>query len=305
MRRFEGTGSADDLDHAIMLIEQAVRSTPIDHPEYAIWLNNLGNALQRRFERTGSKDDLDYTILTKEQAVRSDMAPPSIRLEAAQSCSDLLISQRNYSRAYPILRTAVQLLSRVSPRQLKRRDQQFNISRFINIASRAVSLSLENADESYESLQLLELGRGILANLQLEIRSDISMLSASCPHLAQQFQELRDQIDSPRTFEFSVIQDSSASLNTPSTPDLSNSISERRILLKRFDDLLQHIRSLQGFENFLQGPSESELRSLAEDGAIVVFNVSDIRSDAFLIRTDGICIVRLSLLTSDSVKDFA
>ena len=55
----------------------------------------------------------------------------------------------------------------------------------------------------------------------------------------------------------------------------------------------------------MQGPSESELHSLAEGGPIVVFNVSDIRSDAFLITTDEIRSVHLPLLTSDSVKDFA
>ena len=75
--------------------------------------------------------------------------------------------------------------------------QQYNISQFSNITSRAVSISLADAEDPYNSLQLLELGRGILANLQLEVRSDISVLAASHPDLAQQFQKLRDQIDSP------------------------------------------------------------------------------------------------------------
>jgi tetratricopeptide (TPR) repeat protein len=301
--RFDRTGSMEDLDRGMAANEQAVKSTPVDHPNRAGRLDNLGYAFQSRFERTGSTDDFDRAIMTKDQAAKSDTASPSIRLKAAESCSDLLISQRRYSHARLILQAAVQLLSRVSPRQLKRSDQQFNISRFANITSRAVSLSLANADESYKSLQLQELGRGIIANMQLEIRSDISVLASSHPDLAQQFQELRDQIDSPTTSGHSMIEDYSASINSISTPDPSKSISERRALLKRFDDLLQHIRSLQGFENFLQGPSELELRSLAEDGAIVVFNVSDIRSDAFLVTADEIRSVPLPLLTSDSVED--
>jgi hypothetical protein len=135
---------------------------------------------------------------------------------------------------------------------LKRNDQQFNISQFTGITSRAVSLSLINTDGPYKPLQLLELGRGVLANLQLEVRSDIS---ASHPDLARQFQKLRDQIDPPfRTFGSSANEDSSTSFNSSSTPDPSKIISERRTLLKRFDNLLQDIRSLQEFENFLQGP---------------------------------------------------
>ena len=114
-RRFETTGSMDDLDHAIVTKEQAVQSIPIDHPGRGMHLNNLGIALQRRFERIGSMGGLDRAVSTMEQAVKSDIiAPPSDRLNAARSCSDLLISQRNYSRAKSVLQTAVQLLPRVT-----------------------------------------------------------------------------------------------------------------------------------------------------------------------------------------------
>ena len=61
----------DDLDRAITMNEQAVASTPDDHPDRAGRLNNLGIALQSRFERTGSMDDLDRAITTNEQAVAS------------------------------------------------------------------------------------------------------------------------------------------------------------------------------------------------------------------------------------------
>jgi hypothetical protein len=79
-------------------------------------------------------------------------------------------------------------------------------------------------------------------------------------------------------------------------------ISNRRTLLKRFDDPMSHIRSLHGFENFLQGPSKSELCSLAENGSIVISNVSDIRSDAFLTNHE-IRVVHLPSLTSGLVAD--
>ena len=128
-----------------------MESTPTDHPDRAMYSTIWGTALQSRFERTGSIDDLDRAIMTKEQAAKSDTAPPSIRLKAAQSCSDLLISQKNYSRAKSILEDAVHLLPRISPRQLTRSDQQFNISQFINITSRAVSLSLAEAEMNHTS----------------------------------------------------------------------------------------------------------------------------------------------------------
>jgi len=298
--RFERTGSINDLDRAITTNEQAVASTPDDHPSRAMYLHNLGLALRRRFERTGSMDDLDRAITTMEQAVAIDTAPPSIRLKAARSCSDILVSQNGYNRAKAILKTAVKLLPTLSPRTLKHGDRQYNISHFSDITPRAVSLAIIDGEDPYECLQLSELGRGILANLQLEVRSDISVLAALHSDIAQQFQTLRDQIDTP-----------SASIHYPDTFDSSTAldssvaITERRTLLSKFDGLLRFIRSLDGFENFLRGPSRSELHSLADRGPIVVFNVSDIRSDAFLITTNEICSLLLPLLTSDSLKDFA
>ena len=288
----------DDLNRAIMTKEQTVASTPDDHPNRAMYLNNLGTTLHSRFERTGSMKDLDQAITRKEQAVMTEAAPPSIRLKAASSCSDLLISSKDYKRSKPILEQAVRLLLMISPRVLKRSDAEHNISQFSNITSRAVSISLEDAEDPYHSLQLLELGRGILANLQLEVRSDISVLATSRPDLAQQFQKLRDQIDLP-----AVIADSSVIFN--SALDSSIFINERQILIKQFDDLLRFIRSLPGFEAYLRGPSASEMQSLADRGPIVVFNVSDIRSDAFLITTDGIHSLRLPLLTFESLLNSA
>ena len=64
--RFERTGSMDDLNRAITMNEQAVTSTPEDHPNRGRTLNNFGSALQSRFERTGSMDDLNRAITTKE-----------------------------------------------------------------------------------------------------------------------------------------------------------------------------------------------------------------------------------------------
>jgi hypothetical protein len=45
--RFEQTGSMDDLDRGITMMEQANASTADDHPDYAKYLNDLGFALQR------------------------------------------------------------------------------------------------------------------------------------------------------------------------------------------------------------------------------------------------------------------
>lgn len=75
-----------------------------------------------------------------------------------------------------------------------------------------------------------------------------------------------------------------------------------RISSQRFDSLLSSVRALPGFERFLLGPSELELISLAEFGPIVVFNVSDIRSDALLVTGYSIRSIQLPLLSKVEVQ---
>jgi hypothetical protein len=104
-----------------------------------------------------------------------------------QSLADSLISRRSYRKATHILQTAVRLLHTVSPQHMNHSDQQYNISHFANLTSRTISLFLTDSNDTYESLRLLELGRGILANFQLEVHSDISGLAELHPEIAQHF----------------------------------------------------------------------------------------------------------------------
>ena len=75
-------------DRAIVINEQAVESTPVDHPNRAGRLNNLGNALQSRFERTGSMDDLDRAITTNRASRRIDPSRSSRSCDVSQQFGD-------------------------------------------------------------------------------------------------------------------------------------------------------------------------------------------------------------------------
>jgi CHAT domain len=79
----------------------------------------------------------------------------------------------------------------------------------------------------------------------------------------------------------------------------------RRSIAKQFDRLLADVRQLPGFQDFLKVPSESVLKALAASGPIVVFNVSDIRSDALIVTPDDIRSIHLPLLRRADLKSYA
>jgi hypothetical protein len=77
-----------------------------------------------------------------------------------------------------------------------------------------------------------------------------------------------------------------------------------RSLSKQFENELAAIRELPGCERFLLGPAESELKDAATGGPIVVFNVSEIRSDALIVTSHGIRAIRLELLSQAELEAY-
>ena len=286
LSRFERTDSISDLDRVIETYERAVASGPDD----SLYLRNLSDALQKRFEKTGSNDDLINAIAMNEKASVLPTATPYLQIRAAQSASKLLIGKDN-NRAKTLLERAVQQLPAISPRTLSQSDKQYNISRFSDITSMAVSMYLECGEDPAKAVQLSEMGRGIIASLQLGVRSDLSALSVANPELAQQFTSLRDQLDRPRR-------------NVESTENnFFSDTAHRHALSKQFSNLVDNIRQLKDFERFLLGPTESELKGLAQRNPIILLNVSEIRSDAIIIDKQRISSLRLSSLKYPDLRD--
>ena len=73
-RRFQRTGKADDIDHAIKAADMALKATREGDPSRPIRLNNLGVLLDQRFDRTSRESDLDRSIKAAEMAVNSTPA---------------------------------------------------------------------------------------------------------------------------------------------------------------------------------------------------------------------------------------
>ncbi|KAK0734270.1 hypothetical protein B0T26DRAFT_808792 [Lasiosphaeria miniovina] len=115
-----------------------VDATPQDHPDRAGRLNNLGIWLSIRFDRTGSIDDLNYRL---------------------SSCKE----------GWPFS-------PKVSPRSLNHTDKQHMLAGFGGLALVAAATALNAGKAASHALQLLELGRGVIAGLLTDMCRDISDL---------------------------------------------------------------------------------------------------------------------------------
>jgi hypothetical protein len=278
--RFNHEGDMNDINRAVGVTEIAVNATPQDHPDRAGRLSNLGHIVGARFRQTNAPTDLERSVSSFRQGWECRHAQPSLRIKLARMVARHLAIQSDWEQASSLLDEAVHLLPQVSLRSLQHTDKQHMLADFAGLASMATAAALNAGKKACDALELLELGRGVIAGLLLEMRTDVSELEQQHYDLAKEFMILRDELDSPMDME--SLRPVLTSLSSSSS---SSAGTERRWAAeKRLHTLLSQIRSKHGFHNFLLPPAEAQLRTAAAFGPIVVINVSAYRCDAFLVR---------------------
>ena len=292
--RFERTASETDLESAIETRQQAVLATPADQPDRASHLSNLANSLVIRGERDGTTADLAAAFEMYKEATYADAAPASDRIRAGQAAA-LLAARTDPGIAASVLDAAVLLLPEVAPRYLERGDQQYAIGMFPGLAADAAALAL--ADPAVPELQrparalrLLEGARGVLLSQALSTRGDLSQLRTRHPEIAARFIELRNLLDKPSAVSDIELANTSDDRDASS---LQHALHKRRQANAEFNHLFTRIRNLEGFGAFGLPPSIEQLQAQADQGPVVVFNVSSYRSDAILLTAGGITRQRL------------
>ncbi|MFE2579222.1 CHAT domain-containing protein [Streptomyces sp. NPDC059378] len=82
-------------------------------------------------------------------------------------------------------------------------------------------------------------------------------------------------------------------------------VDRRMALAREWDDLVEQVRGLTGFEDFLRPPNLESLLPAAEKGPVVIVNVSRWRCDALVVRREGVTSIPLEQLTLDEATDRA
>ncbi|KAF4434686.1 30S ribosomal S17P [Fusarium acutatum] len=296
--RFNKTDSLDDLDRCIENITKAVEAKAQDHPDRSLIINNLGNWLDKRFEVTKAAGDRDSQIYWFLEAWNSKAAAPSQRIRAAGPAGYVYIQREEWEKASALLREAVLLLPKVSPRFLSHTDKQSLLSSLSGLTSMAAAAALSAHLGPYEALRLLELGRGLISGFVMDIRTDVSELELAYPDLAKEFDRLRDEMGQLQSgIEVSTKEDDLATWQRKQ--------EKFRKADEEFDELLGEVRGKFGFETFLLPPTEAELMEAATPDPIIVINVSFYRCDAFIIESTAIRKIELPDLSQSKLRAWA
>lgn len=286
---FQQTFDSSHLMEAVQLRLKALSTKPTHHPNRAMHLNELGKilikdkALAQAFAHE-FESPLDIFV----EALNHRNSPPIDRIRAGQNAFESYTTLNEWENAVRIATETMKLFPLLVPRWLSRDDQQHllkNVSRF---TSQAASAVLHSSGTPEEALVILEAGRGVIAGLSMELKTDISKLQEHQPLLYFEYTQLRRQIllnfSSPSSHLFGNLKLASGSKNTPIiSPGFLNTGIDRTENLRKLQALESSIRNIQGFEQFLTPPSPAIYMKLAEMGPIVSFNTTEMRSDAILV----------------------
>ncbi|KAK1773057.1 LOW QUALITY PROTEIN: hypothetical protein QBC45DRAFT_455738 [Copromyces sp. CBS 386.78] len=290
--RYQRTRVIADLELAIQHYKEVLEATPEDHPERADRLHSLGIGYRDRYQSTGEEENLELAIQSFKEAVVHSSSAILDRLKPTTDLLQLPLKTKHWELAYEVASTAVSLIPLLTPRSLENSDKQYLLTEVSGLASDAAAVTLMVGKTPYKAMQLLELGRGVIIGSLREMRTDISNLQQKHPQLAEQYVKLRDQLNAP-TSEVDH-------LTMPTV--VPNQVNQRHDAGQKLEELIDDIRRLPGFDRFLMGPTEDELKAAAISGPIVTINVSNYRCDALIIEEHGLKSVPLPDLKRNDIE---
>lgn len=292
---YEATSDLSHLDMAIQRLEAAVQATTIWHDNRAERLSSLGHAYHVKYQRTRASADLHSAIQRYQESLDYVQSPTRRRLESSRDLILLYMEAGETAKAYNAASTALSLVSELVPRSLEASDKQALLGQIGRMASDGAAVAMLASQSPYEMMRLLELGRGLIIASLSEMRSDLGLLQAKYPQLADEYISSRNQLDS-------LAVSGNRSHQSVSSIPSAHQINERYDAGNKLEQTIQDIRALPGFDRFLMAPSEQDLTSAATRGPVVVINVSIYRCDALIIDKDQLRVVPLPHLHNSDIE---
>lgn len=284
-----------DLDEAVRLLRRSTRVAPADHPERAKYLVGLGGALGRRYAATHRPEDAAEAEDVLSRAARTVSAAVSCRIDAASMWCALAAEREDWPAAVQSAETAVGLLPLLAWRGAEQADSQHQLRRFAGEARFAAACALQS-DSPARAVELAEQGRGVMWSRLLDTRTDLSALRETAPDLAARLDHLRMLLDAP-------VQPSSPP--SPGQPQGDAAPPDRSALAREWDDLVEQVRQIDGFTDFLKPHGIDRLLSLGDEGPVVLVNISSLRCDALIITEGQLRVRPLPKVTEKELSEQA
>jgi tetratricopeptide (TPR) repeat protein len=292
--RFERFNDLDDMNNAIAQHQTAVDLIPDSHPDKTAHLINLANSIRVRFHRLNQSQDAEMAIRLLSAAAMNPIGPASARFRAAERWISIA-STLDHPSLLDTYECAVNLIPLVAWLGLPLVARHQHLAKMGGIArdAAAAAISLEQYEKA---LEWLEQGRSIVWTQILQLRTPVDELREVNPDLADRLlktSRLLEQRSGPSGISDEAVQ------------SIEEQGRQYRSLTMEWESIIEQVRSLPDFEDFLRPPSSYHLINAARNGPVVVLNIAAKSCDALAILPglDDIIHIPLPNITSERVTE--
>ncbi|WP_194920696.1 CHAT domain-containing protein [Catenulispora rubra] len=273
---YEASGDEQYAEESVRISREAAGLTHHadadlpDNPDHFGYLYNLGTTFKSWADRTVDDEVRAHRLSQARQsfaeAAKLSNAKARFRLAALQGLGWVAMKQGDSQAALTAYERTVELLPQIASPRLRRSDREHGLGQLAGLAAEAASAAVA-AGRPDRAVELLEQARGVLLSERLEVRGGLAELRLHAPELAAKLAFLRDESDRRDTVSIS-------------------STLDRRQPEQEWAALLEEIRTLPGFEEFLLPVPVLHLQPEALEGPIVLVYVSPFRADALILTPD-------------------
>ncbi|KEY63854.1 hypothetical protein S7711_10027 [Stachybotrys chartarum IBT 7711] len=205
-KRFIESDDAADCDLFIKLNQDAEACAPNNDPSRAARYVLMGLGRLFRLETSATHSDIEASIQNYHDALNDTDSLIHDRFRAGKDLLFLCRRTGNWSLAYQAACTASSLISLLVTESSEASDKQFILTHLAGFAQEAAAVALMAGKSAYESLQLLEVGRSIIAGSSHRLRADVFDLQQNYPYLARDYIEHRNKLIALTPSAFTALQ---------------------------------------------------------------------------------------------------
>lgn len=297
MRKAEVTKNQGDMLNATTQFYRAMQLLKPNDPDFSNMLSIFADFLMSVYTMTSLPLAAEgYLKISHFVIQNKNILPETVAYTKMQAARLQYEINHNAALARDNLISATKDLPEAILLGLNRSDQLRIVRRFSWLPSHAAAFSLAAGDTPEVALRLFESSRSIIWDRLLNENANINSLEEEHPVLASRFTELKTQLarQVPVRAATDPVYASVLSRQTFHNAALS------------YNAALKEIRAQPGFENFLLLPDGSyNLLEYAADGPIIVINGTEQRSDAIIVRSNGVIALPLPNFTHDACLEKA
>ncbi len=274
--RHDSSRELADLKETIDLHREVLKLYPLGDPNRLISLYNLALSLERLFIQSMQPSLVSEIRELVFEAIHHPLSSLSRRFTfglywSRRSLFDGTTRLRLYSDSLTLLYQLVAINPSLNA-QLK------HLTRSTNLAANAAREAILYGDLQ-GAVSMLERGRQVLLSSIQNYRTPVDVLYDVKPELAERFISIGSRLEHLSTV-------ASTQMDSPET-HRDDLLRRQRDLVDGRNAVLEEVRDLPGFGEFLLPLSYSKLQSAAEEGPVIIVTGSQRRCDALIIASSG------------------